>query len=500
MKKILLLISILATGAASSQGITDAVRYADDNLSGTARFNAMAGAFGALGGDLSAIGINPAGSAVFNNNLVGFTLSSFNIKNKSNYFGTKNSDNDSDFDLNQTGLVYIFANENVESGWKKFSIGINYDNINNFDNTDFAMGVNPTHSVANYFLSYANGVPLNILTDSYYEQLDYGAQQAFLGYQGYIINPVTDSANNTSYVSNVPAGGFYQQNSVWSSGYNGKVNFNVAAQYKDRLFIGLNLNTHFSDYTQSSTFVETNDNSATEGVRKIVFSNEFRTFGRGFSFQLGVIGKVTNDLRLGFAYDSPTWYEFFDRVYQNLYTEGYNYGNPPNPGISAVSPDSNFVIEYPLYELKTPGKYTFSGAYVFGKHGLLSIDYSIKDYGNTEYSPNDNYFRKVNDQMSKELRMAGELHIGGEFRLKEWSFRGGFRNEQSPYRNERTVGNLTGFSGGLGYSFGNIKVDASYSHSERELNQGFFSHGGFTDGAKVNSITNNASLSLSFEF
>ena len=34
----------------------DAVRYANDDLTGTARFRAMSGAFGALGGDLSAIG------------------------------------------------------------------------------------------------------------------------------------------------------------------------------------------------------------------------------------------------------------------------------------------------------------------------------------------------------------------------------------------------------------------------------------------------------------
>ena len=35
---------------------------------GSARFQSMGGAFGALGGDLSAININPAGSAVFIDN------------------------------------------------------------------------------------------------------------------------------------------------------------------------------------------------------------------------------------------------------------------------------------------------------------------------------------------------------------------------------------------------------------------------------------------------
>ena len=44
----------------------DAVRIGTQQVNGSARFNAMGGAFGALGGDVSALQINPAGSALFN--------------------------------------------------------------------------------------------------------------------------------------------------------------------------------------------------------------------------------------------------------------------------------------------------------------------------------------------------------------------------------------------------------------------------------------------------
>ncbi|MBL4767381.1 MAG: hypothetical protein JKY94_06630 [Rhodobacteraceae bacterium] len=37
-----------------------ALFFADENNSGTARFNAMSGAFGALGGDVSSLSVNPA--------------------------------------------------------------------------------------------------------------------------------------------------------------------------------------------------------------------------------------------------------------------------------------------------------------------------------------------------------------------------------------------------------------------------------------------------------
>ena len=50
MKKYLFLILTgLAFSSLEAQEIKDAVRYAQDNTNGTARFRAMSGAFGALG-------------------------------------------------------------------------------------------------------------------------------------------------------------------------------------------------------------------------------------------------------------------------------------------------------------------------------------------------------------------------------------------------------------------------------------------------------------------
>src|SRR3970282_3031623 len=107
MKKyIFLLFAGFTFSAPQSQEIIAAVRYAQDNLSGTARFREMGGAFGALGGDLSSINVNPAGSAIFSNNQITLTLSSFNPKNNSNYFGTNTSASDNSFDMNQTGGVF----------------------------------------------------------------------------------------------------------------------------------------------------------------------------------------------------------------------------------------------------------------------------------------------------------------------------------------------------------------------------------------------------------
>lgn len=47
------------------QGEIDAYRFSKNELSGTARSQAMGGAFGALGGDATGVAINPAGIGVY---------------------------------------------------------------------------------------------------------------------------------------------------------------------------------------------------------------------------------------------------------------------------------------------------------------------------------------------------------------------------------------------------------------------------------------------------
>ncbi len=489
-----ILVAMLAAGSAGAQEISDAMRYAQDNLTGTARFRAMGGAFGALGGDFSALNVNPAGSAVFAANQIGLSLSLLNTGNRSDYFGTRRDENNFSFDINQAGGVFVYDNEDEASGWKKVALALNYENMNNFENSLFSAGTNPTHSIDSYFLSYANGadVTLSTLENAYFEELGFGAAQAYLGYQGYVINPVSDDPTNTLYETNVPAGGdYYQENALVSTGFNGKLTFNVAAQYRDRLFVGLNLNSHFTDYRVSTSFYERNQNSPEEGLQRLRFNNDLYTAGHGFSFNLGTIFKVTEEFRAGLAYESPTWYRLTDELSQSLTSV-----TAEQP--STVIVDPAVTVVYAPYKLQTPGKWTGSMAYIFGQKGLISIDYSLKDYGNTRFRP-ENDFTGTNATMSNLLDASSEIRMGGEYRIKQWSLRGGYRFEQSPYKDGTTIGDLNGFSAGLGYSFDNNRIDLAYSHSRRDSRQAFFSQG-LVDPALINTVQNNVTISAVFGF
>lgn len=520
MKKYLSFFTIiLCLSGVQAQEVSDAMRYAQENITGTARFRAMGGAFGALGGDLSSINVNPAGSVIFVNNQLSATLSSFNTKNNSNYFGTQTTEKDNSFDLNQVGGVFVFENNNEKSDWKKFAISINYENQNNFDNTLFSAGTNSTNSISNYFLNFANSanggnpIPIELvetqngesisdlysylasLPDGQYPYINgFAAQQAFLGYQAFLYD--YDNTTTPTYFSNVPGGGNYrQENYVVTTGYNGKATANFASQYKDRFSFGMNLNIHFSDYRKTSSVSETNSNDLTNGVQSITFENDLQTYGNGFSFNLGAIAKVTNELRVGLAYQSPTWYELNDKLLQSLVAVS-QYGpdtftDPVNPNVTNI---------YEPYKIKTPGKLTGSLAYVFGKKGIISFDYSLKDYSNTSFKPkSDPYFRSLNQVFINDAReKASEYRIGGEYKINQFSLRGGYRFEQSPYKDNTNIGNLIGYSGGLGYNFGNTKLDLAYSFSKRDYKQQFLSQG-MTDNAIINAKNNIITATLSFE-
>lgn len=517
MKKHLLSAFILISGAtAIAQQTTpsDALRYAVTDLSGTARFRGMSGAFGAVGGDLSAININPAGSAIFNYNSGTGTLGVFNTKNSSNYFGTTSSDSESIFDINQLGAVFVFK-DNGKSDWKKIAVAFNYEVNNNFDNSYFSRGTNPTNSISNYFLNIANTgynggpVPLDLVTRQPNETISdlygylatlsngFAAQQAMLAYfgQAYIIDAADPSNPNSTFVSNVAPGSFYQENSVVTEGYNGKITANVAAQYQDKLYIGLNLNAHFTDFRKSTSVYERNSNNPTLGVQEIQFDNELYTYGGGFSFNLGMIAKFSDAFRGGLAYESPTWYRLNDELSQRLIgvsTDGANvYTDVVDPGIVNI---------YAPYKIQTPGKFTGSLAYIFGKSGLISFDYAIKDYSNTQFRPKrEDLFRALNSTMSDQLTTASEYRIGAEYKIKQASLRVGYRFEESPYKNGRTIGDLTGYTAGLGYNFKGSRLDLAYSFSKRDSELPFMSSG-MTDVAKISTKNNNILLSYTIDF
>ncbi|MEM6517502.1 MAG: outer membrane protein transport protein [Bacteroidota bacterium] len=502
MKKLsLLFIGVISMSNIYAQEITDAVRYSLDEIQGSARFRAMSGAFGALGGEMSAISLNPASSAIFNRSRASFSLSSLNTNNDISFFEGRSNSTESKFDLNQAGAVFVFEDTNSNSKWKKLSLAVTYDKTGNFEDNWFARGTN-TNSIDSYFLNYAQGLRLDEISALQGETLEqaYGEigfafgfpnQQAFLGFESFILEPVQYTDDNTEYTSNIAAGTFNQSYQRIETGYNGKFSFNLGTQYGERLYLGLNLNGHFINYERLTQFNESNNNEGSL-INNVAFDNTLFTTGNGFSFQLGGILKLTNELRAGFTYQSPTWFTITEETTQFISTR-FNDNNGP------VTINPNVINIFPNYRLRTPSKITGSLAYVFGTKGLLSFDYSRKDYSTTEFRPtSDPFFATQNQTMNDLLKAANTYRVGGEYRIKNVSLRGGYRFEESPYVDEDFFGNLTGYSLGIGYDFGSTRLDLTYDRWERTINNPLFSVG-LTDAAQVDANNDNITLSLAFD-
>ena len=504
----MLIIAILTITFSQAQNITDGLRYSTKDNTGTARFTALSGAMGALGGDFSAAQINPAGGAVFLNSSLTFSASLINLQNKSNYFNNSENSNSDDFTLNQAGGVFVMNNSNEGSAFKKFNIGINYSTTKNLNNRMFIAGTG-NKTIGNFFLEQAQGLPLNLLDlqsgesiGNLYSYLGQNestaAQNAFLGYQAFLFDPMyLNDPTNTSYISNIAGNSFNQEYIFLSQGYNSKFSVNFATQVTDNYYFGINLNTHTINYTQSSFLLESNNNPASV-VKKVGFENNLYVNGAGISAQIGVIAKVANNIRLGLSFDTPTWYQISEETTQYLESRRLVDGQDIYTLV-----DPRVINVYEDYNLRTPANLTASAAYIFGQNGLISVDYSYKDYSSIKFSTIGNYynayFNDLNYKINSTLNGASSFNAGAEYRINQISLRGGFHYEQSPYKDSDIVGDLLGFSLGAGFNLGNYNIDLAYSRSEQERNQQLYSVG-LTDTAKINSVYNNFVLSMGFKF
>lgn len=504
MKRILtLVLSGLFLSGLQAQSISDVTALSNADLLGTARYRALSGAFGALGGDLSALNNNPAASAVFNYSSFTFTGAAY-YKENTAFFGSGiAAQRETNYEINQAGGVLVFKNNN-KTGFRKISLGFNYDIQNNFDNDIFIAG-NGNQSVADYFAANANGFSTNDLSvldgesvaDAYINignSLGFAAQQGFLGYQAFVIDPAANS--NNSYVSNATLNnGVQQEQRILTSGTDSKFTLNLGGQYNENLYMGVGLNLHAVNRRTIIRFDEF-DYAPDSFLQYTQFDNELYTFGSGFSANAGFIAKLGNSLRVGGSYQTPTWYDLGDELWQGINTDILN-STTDELELVEVYPD--VIYRFPDYSIRLPSKWMASGAFVLGNAGLISAEYTFQDMSNAQLRPtSDPFFAEQNFAISQELRAVSTFRLGAEMRAGRWSFRGGYRFEESPYRNQNSIGDLTGYSLGLGVDFGGSALDFAWSGSQRDINQTLYP--GLLNTARIDEERSDWVLSYTVKF
>lgn len=449
MKKLIYILTIIGFQSIFGQ----AHRYSDlgvlfsqKELNGTARYTGLSGAMGALGGDISVINQNPAGLAVFNHNDFSISMGTNNKSAEATYYGNTSNSDFYDFKFNQIGLAFVFDQQ--RSDWEKVILAINYQKTKNFDNV------------------------FNVLGNS--------------GFASFNKHPNPETLNDFNQ-------GITQDFSNETSGNSSLFSIGLASEYKKQLYIGASVNFHSIDMVQEATLLEINENSIGEQLDALFYQYDSNV-ASGISLNLGFIYKATQNIRLGFSYESPTTFyniinetNIFDgRITQDL---GRAIGNNKDHDLD-IKGDLDILplykggqgyttkterLEVSEYNLRTPHKLTASTAIILGKSGLLSLDYSYHTYKTTKLSGEGGGFSSENSYFSNVLTNTHNIKAGGEMRLQNWTFRGGISYEQSPFDKNKTsnidvirLGNKYGASLGTGIRIENHKVDISYNYSQQK--------------------------------
>ena len=413
----LLIVAIISVASVSvAQNVDDALRYSQIFYGGTARFMSMGGAFTALGGDLSSMSQNPAGIGVFRSSEISVSPQLFHIKSTSSFNGIS-SDYLYDFNLNQAGIVGNIIKRNDESGLLTLNFGYSFNRTNNFNQSIIINGNSNNSSMADYWAdkaSYNAELGRGLYPD---ELFDY-SQEADLAYVAYVIDTVSGYDNYygtvfSNYEDNPPS--VYGQNirrMVDLKGYTAEHAISIGGNYSNKIYFGatlgisrLSYSSHYEHYEATDVILPSRYADPL-GFASFNYVFHYSNTGTGYTLKLGTTFKPVEQLRIGLAFHSPTFYRINEYVYDNITTR-FDVGGKIDV--------ANDPVRY-NYALTTPYRALAGIAWQIKKFGLLSADYEFVDYSTARFSETgDNYDYSVKNMSIKNtLKSANNIRLGDQ--------------------------------------------------------------------------------------
>lgn len=525
MKK--LYITLLLCGAslmASAQGTFDVLKMSETQLNGTSRYMSMAGAFGALGGDVSAISQNPGGIGVYRKSDISVTMN-LNFLSSKTPGGDKLTD--TKFWFNNVGYV---GSMKIDSDFfKHFNWGFSFNRINSFQRR-YQGGYNVNNSLTNKIaqnLTNGNWTEEDLSVDNYSGNIYYDSNAPWLGilaYQSYLLNPNSDGSLQGLATNGTTGSANYY---VDEKGHTDEYNITLGGNFKNTVYWGINFGITDLDFDSYQYYGEDldnamiydyrfNDGSTTLGYAGYDFQSYQETRGTGYNFKMGVIVRPINQLRIGAAFHTPTYYDMKDLYkVQSGFDLQVNGDDNLFQGNTETG-EEGYYDEY-RYTIKTPWRFIGSLAVVPSSKGMISMDYEYVgantmrcgDEGGHNYADTE---QKIKDQ----LQASHILRVGAEYRATQnLSLRAGYSYQTSPvkdavkgvsnnnvdvvssnymYQYDKSNQYITC---GLGYRYKSFYADAAYVHQTRTSQ--YHAYPG-EQGEEVKDNKNKIALTIGFRF
>lgn len=458
---ILVVLFVLLPGVVLSQNFADAFRLSNQQIQGTARSAGMGNAFGALGGDFTSLSINPAGSAIYQRGEFVITPNYYINDSKMQMGGKSFSDNDQGFSLSNLGAVGTFKTNYNESGLINISYGIGYNRLANFSSNAFA---NNSQSNVSYLDDIANYANSEALSNNYLNQaigdVEYRDWPTKLAWDTYLIDPASDNQGNPldgEYVSILYQDEKVNQRKTYAQdGHIDEYVFNIGFNFYHKLYLGATLGLHDLEYRGFSNYEE-----VLEDDNSYRFDDELYINGNGFNLKFGAIYRPSQNLRLGLAFHTPTWYKLDDESILSM--DSYLAENHSSWGSNLYN-----------YDFNSPLKVVFSGAMLFGKRGLISVDAEYQNYESMRFRSGGNgtdNFNDLNSEMANVFNDVFNFRVGGELKLSnQFTVRTGYEFYGNPYNTAlydftSLTDNMSTITAGFGYSVNAFSVNIAYRHS-----------------------------------
>ena len=487
MKKTALTV-LLATAtcfAAYSQGAYDAWLFSENNYEGTARTVAMGNAFTALGGDLGAVTINPASSAVAGYSQLTLTPSltfSTNMATGVPYQGSVDPyfQKTMKSRMTKAGIPNIGFSFNYKtgrsSGLKAMTFGFIANQTNSWCEDVFAEGTNSQTS----FLAAAaaDATSSGFTKEDFLNGKGYWAD--IVGYRSGMFSESTLTNGEKVFVAAtetlfdndeiVQSGEVGQRYGRSVSGNKYEYLFNFGANISDFVYVGasLGINSISYDYTHyfkenaidpyifENIFTDSNGAELTTYFNNATYKHSYSADGTGIFGKIGVIVTPGAGLRFGAAIQTPSTTTIKEQ-WQDMASTSFTD--------SSCNGEAESDLGRSEYTFNSPWRFNFGLAYTLGRFAVVSADYEVADYGGMRYMTDDmgdedfEYFEEINEDIRETYGAEHQLRIGAEVKpLSFLAVRAGYNLKTPALKMDKKVENgeepiyYQNLSFGIGYS------------------------------------------------
>jgi hypothetical protein len=504
---------LVVASQVNAQEPSDALRYSWVVPNGTARQQAIGGAMGSLGGDISSAYVNPAGLGFYKTGDFVVTPGYNFSNNKSTFLNRTETEKKNSFNLGTSGVV-LGAGGRRGSKVSSSAFVIAVNRSANLNNSILYRGQNTSTSYSQKFLEEirnANEGDANNVAGNY----PYGSSLAF---NTYWIDTIGGGSNGNfefqSRATPLLATGLLQENTLYTTGGITELAFGGGASFNDKIYVGGTLGIPFLRYDRLSTFTEVDatDNPMNQFNFATIEEN-LTTSGIGVNLKAGVIFKPVEFVRLGLAVHSPSFYNITESYNVYVETDTENYEGLMNQNSESLTGN---VSDFKYY-LMTPYRVIGSASYVLREtqdvrqqKGFITADIEYINYKASSFSTDaeaDNsqatkdYFTALNDVIDDTYKAAFNFKLGGELKFNTVMVRAGAAYYGNPYKNLiGEKGNRFLLSGGLGYRHKGMFIDLTYVHNmTKDVHVPYRLQSAPNVMANIRNTTGNAVLTFGFK-